>query len=368
MELCKARFTFVASNFTIMRDYRKHLTLLPHKWQVVGIIGACIVLIPYIIIHQRIFQLRSGVIQAGSPELTALNELVWWHYLTQILVSVFLMICCLSKEKEEDEYTISVRYRALTIAIIVFFLSRAGREMIYGGFHTMVNNIFLAVNRFNNFDPMRAMRDYNIGSPLLIGLDRVVGFFSSLFVVEILYIVLLKVLARFGSGNRFNSILFLNHYRKIGWLMLPFSLLLIPLTVFLLLYSFRGKDPQVVEGVYRTTMRLTILLPYIAIMLICLSKEKQEDEFIRHIRARILAYFAIYYMVMSFIITNVSYILMNAINRIALSLESSNRFIAYNVTIGILPVLIWVPVVAVVYALVLKRVLSKNLKESNNEE
>ena len=208
----------------------------------------------------------------------------------------------------------------------------------------------------------------NIGSPLLIGLDRVVGFFSSLFVVEILYIVLLKVLARFGSGNRFNSILFPNHYRKIGWWMLPFSLLLIPLTVFLLLYSFRDKDPQVVEGVYRTTMRLTILLPYIAIMLICLSKEKQEDEFIRHIRARILAYFAIYYMVMSFIITNVSYILMNAINRIALSLESSNRFIAYNVTIGILPVLIWVPVVAVVYALVLKRVLSKNLKESNNEE
>ena len=59
---------------------------------------------------------------------------------------------------------------------------------------------------------------------------------------------------------------------------------------------------------------------------------------------------------------------MNATNRIALSLESSNLFIAYKVAIGILPVLVWVPLVAVVYALVLKRVLSKNLKESNNEE
>ena len=113
-------------------------------------------------------------------------------------------------------------------------------------------------------------------------------------------------------------------------------------------------------------MRLIILLPYIAIIFICLSREKQEDEFIRHIRARILAYFAVYYLVASFVIGHVIHLL--GIAAIRISPYGGPYIYAYKWAEGILPIFIWVPLVAVVYALVLRKVLSNNLKESSNEE
>ena len=115
-------------------------------------------------------------------------------------------------------------------------------------------------------------------------------------------------------------------------------------------------------------MRLIILLPYLAIILICLSREKQEDEFIRHIRARILAYFAIYYLVATFIIGRVMHFLSIATIHVAQGGLSRGYLYAYQWANIILPMLIWVPLVAVVYALVLRKVLSNNLKESNDEK
>ena len=347
-----------------MRDYKKHLTLLPHRWQVVGIIASCIVLVPLFILHHKMSVLLPVIWETQKP-LPEYNALLPWANLTNILASVFLMICCLSKEREEDEYTTSVRYRALTIAVIVFFLSRAFGEMIYGGFHRISNGIFsITFNLPVSNDPIR---DHLIGSTGLVVLDRIVGFFSSLINIQILYLILLKVLKKVGNKTRYDSILLPYRCKKIGWWMLPFSLLLFPLFIFILLYPFRdGGTPDAVSGPYHTIMRLIILLPYTAIILICLSRERQEDEFIRHIRARILAYFAIYYLVATFIFGRVLYFL--AISSTRVSQSGFSWGYAYQWASSILPMLIWVPLVAVVYALVLRKVLSNNLKESNDEK
>lgn len=348
-----------------MRDYKKHLTLLPHKWQVVGIIVTCIVVVPYFILHEKLYALGVQIIESNQP-IPGYNELLPWANLTNILLSVFLMISCLSKEKEEDEYTISVRYRALTIAIIVFFLSRACREMIFGGFHEASNNVFSTV--FNIPISNNPYRDHKIGSIGLIYLDRIIGYFSSLVNIQLLYIILLKVLKKVGNKTGYDSILLPNRCRKIGWWILPFSLLLVPLFAFILLFLFRNDTPDAVSGTYHTIMRLIILLPYTAIILICLSREKTEDEFIRHIRARILAYFAIYYLVASFVIGGMLHFFSLATTHVTPDGLSRGFLYAYQWASIILPMLIWVPLVAVVYALVLRKVLSNNLKESNDEK
>ena len=346
-----------------MRDYRKHLTLLPHKWQVVGIVASCIVLIPLYYLHYKLSVLLP-IIWETQKSLPEYNALVPWANLTNILASVFLMICCLSKEKEEDEYTISVRYRALTIAVIVFFLSRAFGEMIYGGFHRISNGIFsVTFNLPVSDDPIRG---HLIGSMGLVVLDRIVGFFSSSINTQLLYLILLKVLKKVGDKTGYDSILLPYRYKKIGWWMLPFSLLLFPLFAFILLYPVKDSTPDAISGPYHIIMRLIILLPYIAIIFICLSREKQEDEFIRHIRARILAYFAVYYLVASFVISRVIHVL--AIAAIHVSPYGGPYIYAYQGAEKILPILIWVPLVALVYALVLRKVLSNNLKESNDEK
>ena len=227
-----------------MRDYRKHLTLLPHKWQVVGIVASCIVLIPLYYLHYKLSVLLPVIWESQKP-LPEYNALVPWANLTNILASVFLMICCLSKEKEEDEYTISVRYRALTIAVIVFFLSRAFGEMIYGGFHRISNGIFSVT--FNLPVSQDPIRDHQIGSMGLVVLDRIVGFFSSPINTQLLYLILLKVLKKVGNKTGYDSILLPYRYKKIGWWLLPFSLLLFPLFAFILLYPVKDSTPDAFE-------------------------------------------------------------------------------------------------------------------------
>jgi len=348
-----------------MRDYRKHLTLLPHRWQVVGVIASCIVVIPYFILRHRLSVLLPIILESQKP-LPEYNELVPWVNLTHLLITILLMICCLSKEKDEDEFTISVRYRALTIAVIVFFLSRAFGEMIYGGFHRISNGIFSVT--FNLPISQDPIRDHQIGSIGLVYLDKIVCFFSSLINTQLLYLILLKVLKRVGNRTGYDSILLPYRCKKIGWWILPFSLLLFPLMAFILLYPLRDSTPDAVSGPYHTIMRLIILLPYIAIILICLSREKMEDEFIRHIRARILAYFAIYFMVAAFVIGIVLRFLGVASVHAANGALSREYIYAYQWGQNILPMLVWVPLVAVVYALVLRKVLSNNLKESSDEK
>ena len=349
-----------------MKDYKKHLTLLPHKWQVVGITVSCIVLIPYIILHHRLAAMYPALIQQQIPS-DGYNAPLPWAYITKVIVSAFLMLCCLSEEKEEDEYTISVRYRALTIAVTVFFLSRAAREMIYGGLHSFSELVYNGANGISSADPMRAVRDYCIGSPCLEYLDRIAAFFASLPNIQILYIVLLKILKRIGSGVRYRSIMLPHRCRKTGWWVLAASIIVIPISIILLIKSFSNVDPYEVKDTYKAVMRLPILLPYIAIILICLSREKQEDELISHIRARLLAFFAIYYMVMSFVSTGVLHVLATAANNAATD-NSIGIIYCFHITNTIISKLLWVPLVAVIYSLVLRKVLSNNLKESCNEE
>ena len=87
MDICKARFTFVGLNFTIMRDYKKHLTLLPHKWQVVGFAMLAVVVIcfvPFYFLQQQY-----------SHELCP----IYLYLAGDFVLSAALLMICLSKEK-----------------------------------------------------------------------------------------------------------------------------------------------------------------------------------------------------------------------------------------------------------------------------
>lgn len=332
-----------------MRDYKKHLTLLPHKWQVAGLIVFCVLYAAYVVLSHYKASFSDEMLYRRLSETMS------------ILLGVVLMVCCLSKEKVEDEYITSVRYRALTISVVIFFLTSAVVGMFWG-------NI-----RILSFLPAR-VSDMNdlisevFNSTVFVYSYRIISFFASFFYMQVFYIILLKVLAHIGSGNNYKSILLPYRCKKVGWWVLPFSLVLIAviiviLTTGLLDYSAHDIGPTV--KFYETVLRLSVLLPYVAAILICLSKEKQEDEFIQQIRTRIIAYFAIYYLVISFIFAHTRNAYNTAMMAAGYSPEHGN---VYAIVIFILMILSWIPLVAVVYSLVLKKVLSNHEKESSNEE
>ena len=100
-----------------------------------------------------------------------------------------------------------------------------------------------------------------------------------------------------------------------------------------------------------------------AILLLCLSKEKQEDEYIRYIRARILVFFTFFCLIIG-TITGI------ANNVLEVYLFNTNNYRAYLPMLAVISLRVasWFPLVSVVYALVLRKVLSKNSIESNDEE
>jgi hypothetical protein len=186
------------------------------------------------------------------------------------------------------------------------------------------------------------------------------------------YLLLLKILKRTGGGNSYGSLLLPYSYKKGGWYTLAVSLILIPaLIVFVFVIWYKRGDAGFWNGgksfwdVYEANtalFRLIILLPYIAIILICLSKEKQEDEFIRHIRVRILIYFVLFFLIVAFCDS-----LSERLYLVYL-MRTKTVISAWVIPLLFLRLASWMPFVAVVYALVLRKVLSKNLKESSNEE
>ena len=338
-----------------MRDYKKHLSLLPHKWQAIALFAAGILAVVYYVLF---FYIRT--------EVTLDN--VYRFYLLgieHVLVGVALMIACLSKEKIEDEYVTSVRYRALTIAVFILFVARAIVEMIYGPIHNIV------------FSPMinyqsTVFRSI-IESPVLGKLYMVIRYLCNMNIMMLCYLLLLKILKRTGSGNNYSSVLLPNKYKKAGWYTLIVSMVLIPvLMAFVFVIWTKKGDADFWHGdasfwsVYETNtplFRLIILLPYIAILLICLSREKQEDEFIRHIRVRTLVYFAIFFLVAA----SLDSLFENMYQVYLFRTHNTNSYV-YMVALIFLRLASWLPFVSVVYALVLRRVLSNNLKESNDEE
>lgn len=331
-----------------MRDYKKHLTLLPHKWQVVGIPLVCVLIV-------------ASTILFLSKDIYSDEKLLKLYETLSILTSVLLMICCLSKEKVEDEYITSVRYRALTISVVILFLASAFLGMINGNLRVLD---FLTVR----VSDTNAIRSEAFSSTAFICSYRVIGFFASISCMQIVYIILLKVLARIGSGNNYKSILLPYKCKKVGWWILPCSLVLIAVIIPNIIRGLDYSANNIWSTVksYETALRLTVLLPYLAIILICLSKEKQEDEFIRQIRARIIAYFAIYYLIASFISGHARNAYEMSVMASGHVPEQYNEYVV--IALVIFSILSWLPLVAVVYSLVLKKVLSNNIKESSNEE
>jgi len=339
-----------------MRDYRKHLTLLPHIWQAWALFAAGVLAVVYYVLF---FYIRR-------TEMTVDN--VYRFYLLgieHVLVGVALMIACLSKEKTEDEYVTSVRYRALTIAVFILFVARAIVEMIYGPIHNLV---FSPTINYQS-TVLRSV----IESPVLGKLYMVIRYLCNMNIMMLCYLLLLKILKRTGSGNNYSSVLLPNKYKKAGWYSLIVSMVLIPaLLAFVFVIWYKRGDADFWHGdasfwsVYETNtplFRLIILLPYIAILLICLSREKQEDEFIRHIRVRTMIYFAIFYLVAAFLDS-----LFENMYQVYLSCTHNMNSYVYMVALLFLRLASWLPFVSVVYALVLRKVLSNNLKESGNEE
>lgn len=342
-----------------MRDYRKHLTLLPHKWQAWALFAAGVLAVVYWVLF---FFIRRTDMTVGIATTTKHLYLLGIEH---VFVSVALMIACLSKEEYEDEYVMSVRYRALTILLFVLFIARAIVEMIYGPIH---NIVFSPTINYQS-TVLRSI----IEAPILGKVYRVIRYLCNSNIMMLCYLLFLKILKRTGGGNSYGSLLLPYSYKKVGWYTLAVSLILIPaLIVFVFVIWYKRGDAGFWNGgksfwdVYEANtalFRLIILLPYIAIILICLSKEKQEDEFIRHIRVRTLICFVIIYLI-------IGYVHALSENMYQLYLMRNMKSVLY---IGAIPLLIlrlasWLPFAAVVYALVLRKVLSNNLKESGNEE
>ncbi|MBO7587897.1 MAG: hypothetical protein J6T18_00535 [Bacteroidaceae bacterium] len=340
-----------------MRDYRKHLTLLPHRWQAWALFAAGVLAVVYWVLF--FFIRKTGMtVKDATIHLYLLG-------IEHVFVSVALMIACLSKEEFEDEYVTSVRYRALTISLFMLFIVRAIVEMIYGPIHNLVFS--------PTFNYQSTVLRSIIEAPILGKIYRALRYLCNSNIMMLCYLLLLKILKRTGGGNSYGSLLLPCTYKKGGWYILAVSMILIPaLLVFVFVIWYKRGDAAFWNGgksfwdVYEANtalFRLIILLPYIAIILICLSKEKQEDEFIRHIRVRTLICFVIIYLI-------IGYVHSLSENMYQVYLMRSMKTISY---IGVIPLLIlrlasWLPFAAVVYSLVLRKVLSNNLKESGNEE
>jgi len=325
-----------------MRDYKKHLTLLPHKWQAIALFAAGILAVVY-------YYLFAYTIR--TLEHPSYSYRLYWLGIVHLPVSVALMIACLSKEKEEDEYISSVRYRALAIAMFLFFVLRAIGEMMYGSLHSFVFNRYFA--------GMNVIADI-MGSSAFRITRQIIGFIGSANFTMVIYIILVKVLKRLGIENGNKSILLPNNYKKVGWYLLIVSMVMIVAIV--ILNAIFGHSHEMYEK-YSTLLRLMILIPYIALIFICLSKEKQEDEFIRLIRVRILIYFAIFYLVVGMIDG-----LSENLFQLYQFKTMNNRAYVAQLFVLIMRLLSWFPLLAVVYSQVLKKVLAKNTIESGNEE
>lgn len=325
-----------------MRDYRKHLTLLPHKWQAIALFAAGVLAVVYYCLLFYTIRLMSQPI--GTYRL-------YWLGILHFPVSVALMIACLSKEKEEDEYISSVRYRALAIAMFLFFVLRASGEMMYGSLHSFVFHPF--------FTGMNVQAEL-LGPGTFRIIRNVIAFLGSANFTMVIYIILVKVLKRFGVDNGSKSLLLPNSCRKTGWYVFIISLVVIAAIV--ILNAKLGHSDELYEN-HTTLLRLMILIPYIALVFICLSREKQEDEFIRLIRVRILIYFAIFYLVVGMISG-----LSENLWQLYQFRTMNNRAYVAQLFVLIMRLLSWFPLLAVVYSQVLKKVLAKNTIESGNEE
>ena len=337
-----------------MRDYKKHLTLLPHKWQVIGLVVFAVVFASDLIFYTLLKQFE------GSR---------WYTYLVtvgEVLLCASVLVACLSQEKTEDEYVTSVRYRALTISAIILLVTSAIGQVIGGWpFHRYTIMPFMGGRGYDGFEIWDIPFFYSI-----LGMTHFIKGYTEL---GIIYVLLVKILKRVGCGNGYSSLLLPYRYKKTGWILFGGTVVLVLAAIignkYVNALGWSGKMEWLVR-LYLTVCLLLPLLTYTGVFLICLSKEQQEDEFIRYIRVRLLVYFVIAYAIVHFAdIVNLS---VRSVYRVVSGPDPSSwsGFYLYSYVVArrILMWLTWLPGVAVVYALVLKKVLAKNTIESSNEE
>ena len=326
-----------------MKDYKKQLTLLPHKWQVYGFEILVVLAAVFAFLY-----LNQGKLSA-TPNNLFINILG----VSDILFALTLLVICFSSEKMEDEYTKSVRLRAVTLAIIIFFISKCTVEMFYGPIHRALIPQTKFVDDASWEFMLKLQRNL---------LYRIAGILSQPNYIQVVYIILLKVLLHTGGGNIYKSLLLPHKCKKVGWIMLIASFAVIATYILATRIHFSLKADFTMKDVFNPIVRLLPLFPYLSIFLICLSREEQEDEFISYIRVRLLALFAILFVLVS--VLNRHFFWMDMFVA-----KYANRFLPLfttfeNAHFFIVKTVLWIPLLAVIYSFVLKIKLNRYKKES----
>ena len=336
-----------------MRDYKKHLTLLPHKWQVIGAVTLAVAVVYY------------GIMFSLRDQFNGQNWFAMCVLSARFLLGLSLLLICFSKESVEDEYIASARYRALIISVFIFIIGWAIVQMTVQGPNLARHVIRITGMKESEQELFKSIFDTKLG-----GVYRVIANIVEVNSIELIYIVLLKILVRTGKAGGYDSLLLPYRYKKTGWWILIVSLIIISAVLFIMGHTeadVLGADRYNYIRTYVTVCRIMVVFPYIGLMIICLTKEQQEDEFIRHIRVRVLALFVIIYVVSTFFLkqsffATIVYITANN-HRV-----EGHLYDIIQLLERLFRLLSFVPLLSVVYALVLKKVLSNNLKESNDEK
>ena len=336
-----------------MRDYKKHLTLLPHKWQVIGAVTLAVAVVYY------------GILFSLRDQFNGQNWFAMCVLSARFLLGLSLLLICFSKESVEDEYIASARYRALIISVFIFIIGWAIVQMTVQGPNLARHVIRITGMKESEQELFKSIFDTKLG-----GVYRVIANIVEVNSIELIYIVLLKILVRTGKAGGYDSLLLPYRYKKTGWWILIVSLIMISAVLFFMGHTeadVLGTDRYNYIRTYVTVCRIMVVFPYIGLMIICLTKEQQEDEFIRHIRVRVLALFVIIYVVSTFFLkqsffATIVYITANN-HRV-----EGHLYDIIQLLERLFRLLSFVPLLSVVYALVLRKVLSNNLKESNDEK
>ena len=336
-----------------MRDYKKHLTLLPHKWQLIGAVALAVAVVYY------------GIMLSLRDQFNGQNWFAMCVLSARFLLGLSLLLICFSKESVEDEYIASARYRALIISVFIFIIGWAIVQMTVQGPNLARHVIRITGMKESEQELFKSIFDTKLG-----GVYRVIANIVEVNSIGLIYIVLLKILVRTGKAGGYDSLLLPYRYKKTGWWILIVSLIMISAVLFIMGHTeadVLGTDRYNYIRTYVTVCRIMVVFPYIGLMIICLTKEQQEDEFIRHIRVRVLALFVIIYVVSTFFLkqsffATIVYITANN-HRV-----EGHLYDIIQLLERLFRLLSFVPLLSVVYALVLRKVLSNNLKESNDEK
>ncbi|MBR5935939.1 MAG: hypothetical protein IKZ89_07295 [Bacteroidaceae bacterium] len=336
-----------------MRDYKKHLTLLPHKWQVIGAATLAVAVVYY------------GIMFSLRDQFNGQNWFAMCVLSARFLLGLSLLLICFSKESVEDEYIASARYRALIISVFIFIIGWAIVQMTVQGPNLARHVIRITGMKESEQELFKSIFDTKLG-----GIYRVIANIVEVNSIELIYIVLLKILVRTGKAGGYDSLLLPYRYKKTGWWILIVSLIIISAVLFIMGHTeadVLGADRYNYIRTYVTVCRIMVVFPYIGLMIICLTKEQQEDEFIRHIRVRVLALFVIIYVVSTFFLKQSFFATIVYITAHNHRVEG-HLYDIIQLLERLFRLLSFVPLLSVVYALVLRKVLSNNLKESNDEK